>query len=421
MSAHLDRLAALARQDAPAPLDANQAARVVAAALHGASVRLPQRRRARRVVAAVAGLTLLTAAAAALLLLRPGGTPPTQAPTRAAAAAPLHFGLPSGDRVTATAGAQVQVASLDPRARRLVLADGTALFDVAPLGRGTSFEVATAHARVAVRGTVFSVTTTRARTVVRVYEGHVRVTAAGRVVELDAGQTWASDGPSGDADPLGDEASAAAAARVARAPRVTALPEVQPLAETEEKEEDTPRHPPATIPAPRVAAETAADADANAEAAELAEVRGWISIGAAERARTVAHERAGDASSSRPGAWRLIEADALRALARHAEAADVYDAAAQRLPARQAAQAGYLAASLRFERGGDARGALASLDAVAADAPGAPLEERALALRARALADLGRDDEARVTARRYLERFPEGGQAAALRGLAAGP
>jgi tetratricopeptide (TPR) repeat protein len=145
-------------------------------------------------------------------------------------------------------------------------------------------------------------------------------------------------------------------------------------------------------------------------------VRGWISIGAAERARDVAHARAD--AAERPGPWRIIEADALRALGRYAEAADVYDAAARLLPAADAAHAGYLAAYLRFERTQDPAGALASLDATAADGPGAPLEERALALRAHALFALGRTDEARAAAHRYLERFPDGGQAESMRTLA---
>ena len=37
------------------------------------------------------------------------------------------------------------------------------------------------------------------------------------------------------------------------------------------------------------------------------------------------------------------------------------------------------------------------------------LGERASALRVRALVRLGRNDEARVGARRYLQRFPNGG------------
>jgi hypothetical protein len=89
------------------------------------------------------------------------------------------------------------------------------------------------------------------------------------------------------------------------------------------------------------------------------------------------------------------------------------------LPAGEAAQAAYLAAFLHFDRRHDAAAALASLDAGAADAPGAPLEERALALRATALAAIGRRAEAAAAAARYLGRFPQGSQAAAMSGLAA--
>ena len=415
MSAALDRLAQLARNDAPAPLAEAETGRLVDAAVAAAAGRRASARRARQLrtltfVAAVAG-----AAAAALVLV---WTRPVE--HAQVAAAPLHFELPSGDRVTATPGARLEVQSAASHERRVALEGGTALFDVAPLGGGSRFEVTTPHARVEVRGTVFSVTSTHEHTVVRVYEGHVRVTLAGHAVELYAGQTWASDGPTAEADPLRDSATRAAAAR---SPQVKALPmpNVEPLAERADAA--APAAAAAAVPAAAAAAVPAAAAAPGPvpapDSAALAEARSWITLGtpAAERARRIAHERADSPASERPGAWRLVEADALRALGRHAEAAAAYDAAARLLPADEAAHAGYLAAWLHLEREDDPEAALASLDAALADAPGATLEERSLALRAGALARDGRADEAAATAARYLARFPDGGQAAAMRAL----
>jgi hypothetical protein len=422
MSAALDRLAQLARNDAPAPLAEAETRCLVDAAVAAAAGRRASVRRARQLrtltfVAAVAG-----AAAAALVLVWMRPVEHAQV-----SAVPLHFELPSGDRVTATPGARLEVQSAAAHERRLALEGGTALFDVAPLGGGSRFEVTTPHARVEVRGTVFSVTSTHEHTVVRVYEGHVRVTLAGHAVELYAGQTWASDGPTSEADPLRDSATRAAAAR---SPHVTALPmpNVEPLAERAAPAAATAAEPAAEPAAAAAAVPAAATAAATAAAAEpvrapdsaaLAEARSWITLGtpAAERARRIAHERADSPASERPGAWRLVEADALRALGRHAEAAAAYDAAARLLPADEAAHAGYLAAWLHLEREDDPEAALASLDAALADAPGATLEERSLALRAGALARDGRTDEAAATAARYLARFPDGGQAAAMRAL----
>ena len=117
------------------------------------------------------------------------------------------------------------------------------------------------------------------------------------------------------------------------------------------------------------------------------------------------------------GEWRLLEADALRGLGRAGEAAAGYDRAAGELPPARAAQAGYLAATLRFRNLGDPSGALASLDRSRADSASAPLAERATVLRVRALLRLGRQEEARRIAARYLERFPNGGMEEWMIGL----
>jgi tetratricopeptide (TPR) repeat protein len=105
--------------------------------------------------------------------------------------------------------------------------------------------------------------------------------------------------------------------------------------------------------------------------------------------------------------YRLVEADALRALRRFGEAVVAYDRVAASHSAARAG-AGFRAASIRFRNMADPSGAIASLDAAAVDAEGAAFEERGLALRARSLAALGRGEEAREVALRYLARFPTG-------------
>jgi transmembrane sensor len=145
------------------------------------------------------------------------------------------------------------------------------------------------------------------------------------------------------------------------------------------------------------------------------EVRDWAAGGRAGEAVEAA--RAARARGEDVGAWRLVEADALRALGRHGEAADAYDQAAREGAGGRAALAGFLAASLRFGQLGDPAGALASLEAAHSADPGSPFAERASALRVRALDRLGRGDEARAAARDYLERFPQGGLADWMRAL----
>lgn len=131
-----------------------------------------------------------------------------------------------------------------------------------------------------------------------------------------------------------------------------------------------------------------------------------------------AEEALGIARQEQGGAWRMVEADALRALRRYDEAVAAYERAAGQLSGGMAAQAGYLAASTRF-RQGDARGALSTLDGSSAMAPGSPLAERATALRVRLLHRLGRRAEARREAEGYLRDYPNGGMASWMRSLLA--
>ena len=73
------------------------------------------------------------------------------------------------------------------------------------------------------------------------------------------------------------------------------------------------------------------------------------------------------------------------------------------------------AAILRSRSLHDDAGALRSLDA--GNVTGSALGERGLVLRVRLLVSLGRSDEARVEARRYLERFGDRGSAESMRAL----
>jgi tetratricopeptide (TPR) repeat protein len=108
------------------------------------------------------------------------------------------------------------------------------------------------------------------------------------------------------------------------------------------------------------------------------------------------------------GPWRVVTADALRGLGRASDAAAAYERAAGELTGADAYEAGYSAAYLRFAELKDPAGALAALDATRPDADGSPLEERGLALRVEVLQALGRTDDLRPIARRYLARYPHG-------------
>jgi ferric-dicitrate binding protein FerR (iron transport regulator) len=315
---------------------------------------------------------------------------------------PLRVALTSGDTVLAAPGTKLEVLAQDVAHRELRLSEGTALFDVVRLHGAQRFEVETRQARVQVRGTVFSVEVTNGRTIVRVYEGQVWVTDRG----LSAGQVWVSSGPAPSLidDALWSEGTAAAALRSA-APSLTVslLPEVtssRPSAATDAGSLPTATIVivPGTLASP-LHPEPASDRPASVS---LTEARGWLLGGESERALQAAqaeHVRV-------QPAWQLLAADALRALRRHAEAVDAYQALAERDPSLRAS-AGYSGASLYFHELGDPDRALALLDALSLDADDSPLRERASVLRVDVLLALQRHDEVRGAAQRYLEREPE--------------
>jgi len=352
--------------------------------------------------------------AAAVMLLAGGGAwlaMPEPEPVRTVASTTLH--LPSGDRLVAASGALFEVERAEVQ-RRIRIDDGAVLFDVVPLAEAESFEVDVGGTQVHVRGTVFSVRREAESTLVRVYEGSVEVRHHGSVRVLGAGELWSS----GEAlpalpalDRVGREAARARAAVARRVPadevEVEAPPE--PVAEAP-RAEPAERRPERERAAPSLQSTAPSPSASPARVVGLEEATAWIAEGRYADALAAAH----DALTLYPsGAWRLVEADALRGMRRYREAARSYDRAASTLDeGPERARAGFTGAQIRFRRLSDLPGAIHSLDASGAAGPGSPLLERALALRVQALHQLGRDPEARVEAERYLRRYDDDGATA---------
>jgi hypothetical protein len=422
-----------------------------------------RRRRVGRVV--LVGVGALAIAAAALIAFQPvSPTLPIPPPMTS-----MH--LPSGDALTAREGTRFHVEADTPRERRVRIDRGAMLFDVAPLGEGSSFEARTPHLTVHVVGTVFEVVVGEHGTLVHVFEGRVRIEgteelidagehiAVGRAPALDArlaeqGRTAAEqrterapepipahDTPEARVDPAPipiapqppavtparpEEPSAREASRNTVSGSEPSAPEPRSDAEpSEPSATDRPAGP--REPAGRVASDgpvsdgpvsdgpVAFDAPEGPARVELVELRRLLVSGDARRAlELVPRARA---QGTNEGELSLVEADALRALGRASEAASRYDAAARALPAGERETAGYLAARLRLLSLRDPRGALDSLEESGAMAPGSPLAERATALAVDAYEALQRTSEARAAARDYLERFPHGSSVEQMRRL----
>lgn len=404
-----DRLGQLARAASPPPLSAAGVDRLVERALDRGLAAPAPRRGSRGAWLAAAAAVVLAAAGGWIL--------------RGSDETVVGSGeLPTGDRFVTTPDASYEVESVTPDARRFAVRRGTVLFDVAPLADDERFEVRTPDLTVHVRGTVFSVETRGGGTTVRVYEGAVEVVdrhvaqrvRVGRMYRTAAGTTEPLS-----AGPLGEAGRAAARRRVVSAPVAAARPvrRDEPAPPGSVAAPGAPEPEPAELAplAPEPEPATGSVAPPAPEAAPAASsVPTSTRVRALLRARrfeaALALARRGETSDPE---LALLRADALRALGRSVEAADAYDAAATRLGGARRAQAGYLAARLRFGALGEPAGALASLDAAGVD--GSAMAERSLALRVRALLALGRDDEARAVARRYLTRFPEGGLADEMR------
>lgn len=405
MSELLEELGRIAREDSPPPLAESDLDAMIVAALEAEEPveKAPApKARTRRWWAAAAAVALLALGGGYLL-----GERSVERPEEP----PLEARLPSGDVLTASPGARFEVLEPGPIVRRLELREGRVLFDVEPLGGEGRFVVETPDGVVQVRGTVFSVEAGE-ETTVRVYEGRVEVERAGAMASVGPNEMWRAGAPvAWEPGPLAAEAARAVAARAARPRLASAEPAIgrgasesasesgsASASEAELESEAAPEAEPALGPRPPALgsqrSESAAAGGPRYSLATRAQVRRWLADGDYQRARAVAARRG----------WTLIEADALRALGRHAEAAERYD----RVARRGDGTAAYEAARLRFQRLDDPSGALVSLRS--AEAPAA-LAERSLGLEARLLLRLGQPADARAVAERYLDRYPSGGLA----------
>jgi len=402
----LDRLSDVARDAEPPALDPDQARRMASDAVSRATEEKPRERRHRTWLVAAAGV-----AAAAAVGLAVGLGWPADDPAPRAASETTRLELPTGDAVTASAGARFRIESIEDAERRIRLDDGAMLFDVARLGEGQAFEVVTPHLTARVLGTVFSVEARGDRSTVRVFEGRVLVEEEGRRRVLGAEEALTSSGgvqQVEDDGPLVEHGRTAARARAGDAPHAERTGDGDGPDRTAVDDADTPgRQAGADAETEPRAGDDLPRERVRERAPAAEEARAWIASGDADRALDAAREALRDDPTA--AEWRMIEADALRALGRFEAAVSVYERAAVDLGGVRAAQAGYLAARIHQGRLDDARRALAALDLVGADEPGAPLEERATALRARILMAQGRREQAREVARRYLDRFPAGG------------
>ncbi|MBX3273234.1 MAG: FecR domain-containing protein [Sandaracinaceae bacterium] len=397
-------------------------------------------------VSGVAALAAMGAAAAVTLAVLDPGEAPAPVAERGAsepappasplepreerapsdAVEPTGLDLPTGDRLMAASGARFDVALEEPRVRRVRLGGGSMLFDVRRIERGR-FHVTTPNAEVEVLGTVFSVRAAEGATTVWVYEGAVRVRGEGRARVVEAGEVAHLGAGEIGEDALADEGREAAAAR--RAPG--------PIASAEDGDEAGPevarREPLALAPSPEAArgprGERSREATAPEQAPEQApepaleaipaptptSARALIARGGAADALALASEAL---AQGRGEAWRMVEADALRALGRLEDAAEAYGRAAQALPAPRRQQAGFLEARLRAGELGDPAGALRALRAAGVAAPRSVLRERGLALEVQLLSRLGRREEAASVAAEYVRAFPDGADADAMRAYA---
>jgi len=235
----VDELAAMLRGAEPEELSALQTDALIARATRRARIApwvMPTLAMAAALLLAVAGGWWLHGGT-----MR-GGTvlaPAPQTTTESAIAnrdEPLRATLPTGDRVAATPGAELQFVSLSRAERRIEVRRGEVLFDVLPLGTGERFEVHAPHAIVRVRGTVFSVRAAGDHAEVRVYEGEVDVErddgshallGAGEMLRSDRSETSAATAAALDVQGRAAAAVRIERARTARAEATRATPPVE--------------------------------------------------------------------------------------------------------------------------------------------------------------------------------------------------
>jgi len=315
--------------------------------------------------------------------------------------------LATGDRVTRTPNSDVVFARVTEESRIISVHAGEALFDVVPLLADASFVVETDELEVSVRGTIFTVSREDSTSLVHVFEGRVEVREGMALTMVEAGQRYASghglvaiDSPVA----LQREGEAARLARERRphvAPAETAAEPATELAVTETVTEPVAATLPEPLTSPRQAGEARVDLQALVASRDFE--------GALAAAQNVLRVQPLDRGA------RLVEAQALQGLRRFDAAATAYDSLARTGPPTMRAEAAFRAATLRYRELHDARGSLASLDAV--NLAASPYAERALGLRARAQDAAGDADGARQTAARYLALFPEGGMQQAMQAL----
>jgi hypothetical protein len=181
MKDELDRLAALAAAESRPKLDEERRREMARRAVLAGQGR-HRARRERRVWIATAGAIAMAAAVLLALRLTSSG------PATTASSSDYELRLATGDEVLARGDVRFEVQSQTPALRSVRLDEGAMLFDVAPLGPGSRFEVVTGDTTVRVLGTVFVVEATSAGTSVHVYEGRVEVARGADVRVLVAGE-----------------------------------------------------------------------------------------------------------------------------------------------------------------------------------------------------------------------------------------
>jgi hypothetical protein len=403
----LERTLALAREAEPDELSSTDARRMLRQAMLAGAARRHAREARRSAWLAGGGVAFALAAACMLWIAQPRAQRGNRFVVQHAAqsvadvaqpATRLH--LPSGDTLVAAAGAQFELQRMDPGERTIRLSGGSALFEIEPLQPGQTFVVVTPHARVRVHGTVFSVAVNHGRTSVRVYEGVVSVSDdAHAAVMLHLGQSYASDDRALEPE-LAPLLADAREMVKQRAERNAATPASDPVADASVP------NPASTAPAQQPAVQPPPPP------ANLCEARAWLNAGELQRALDAARDA--PSVSAEHAAWCLVEADALRNMGHHAEAAQAYMAAVASSSGSVRAQAGFKAAVEYLRELNDPRSAIAALSLAGVDAQGSALRERGMLLRIEALRALGEPTD--PVAHQYLTEFPSSAGAAQVGG-----
>jgi TolA-binding protein len=294
----------------------------------------------------------------------------------------VSVALGDGSRIELMPASQVRVVEGSARSVRLDLHKGSARFDVTHVA-GRGFSVKSGKVTIRVVGTRFSVTRALVpegeRVTVAVEEGVVEAESASgasgaETTRIHAGETWTT----------------IERAEPPPAPSMTDAPVALKVA-------------------PEKAVARAGTAPAAAERAAPAEHAS---------AATVEHAPAGDApGKAEPTAAELFEsANAARRAGDARAAAAAYEAMLHHHPGdSRAGLAAFELGRLKMDQLGDTRGAIVALQRAVAAAPSSAFREDALARLARAYGTLGRRESCERTRSTYLESYPNGVHAAAVR------